>query len=298
MDSTTTSPAGTTEWIDGPDGVSFFTKRWQAEHPKANVVFCHGIIEHVERYDYFFSSLANRGITTFAFDQRGWGRTAQKTNTEGITDLKRQLKDLEFFLARELNTYNPEKLFLFGHSMGGGIVMQYACTESLQRPSLSKLAGIISSSPITVQPPDTRVGKVTLYAGALLGRLLPSLQMKIDIKGTDLSHDQAVVDEYLKDPLCPPIATYKQLADMFFGGEALLSKTYKTYPSELPLLIYHGSEDKVTWHEASKQLVDKITASNKTFTSYEGYYHECHNEPGDMKERVIDDVSAWILKRA
>ena len=71
----------------------------------------------VERYDYFFTSLAKKGITTFAFDQRGWGRTAQKTNTEGITDLKRQLQDLEFFLARELSLYNPEKLFLFGHSM-------------------------------------------------------------------------------------------------------------------------------------------------------------------------------------
>ena len=62
--------------------------------------------------------------------------------------------------------------------------MQCACTNSLDRPSLSKLAGVISSSPITVQPPDSRVSRVTLYAGALVGKLLPSLQMKIEIKGT------------------------------------------------------------------------------------------------------------------
>lgn len=67
---------------------------------------------------------------------------------------------------------------------GGGIVMQYACTSSTLRPSLAKLAGIISSSPITVQPPETRVNRLTLYAGGAIGKLLPSLQMKIDIKGT------------------------------------------------------------------------------------------------------------------
>lgn len=62
--------------------------------------------------------------------------------------------------------------------------MQYACNRSPLRPSLSKLAGVISSSPIILQPPEARVNRLTLYAGAALGKLLPSLQMKVDIKGT------------------------------------------------------------------------------------------------------------------
>lgn len=162
----------------------------------------------VERYNYFFTALAQKGISTFAFDQRGWGRTAQKTNTQGITDLRRQLQDLEYFTSRELARCQPMKLFLFGHSMvsrrpttlvngvshaeilsnpqhqGGGIVLQYACTPSPSRPSLSRLAGVVVSSPITVQPPESRVSRMTLHAGALIGRILPSLQMKIEIKGT------------------------------------------------------------------------------------------------------------------
>lgn len=107
--------------------------------------------------------------------------------------------------------------------------MQYVCSPSPTRPSLPRISGVISSSPITVQPPESRVSRGMLYAGALIGKILPSLQMKIEIKGTvglcsenkayfvtdrsfpqDLSHDQAVVEEYLNDPLCPPIATYKQ----------------------------------------------------------------------------------------
>jgi hypothetical protein len=119
-------------------------------------------------------------------------------------------------LSREFaRVGNNDKVFLFGHSMvrtcivcvkltrvvdgrgftgfrkGGGIVFQYACTLSTARPSLGKLAGIISSSPITVQPPDTRVSRALLYSGAMLGKVLPSLQMKIDIKGT-VGHSTAI----------------------------------------------------------------------------------------------------------
>ena len=60
------------------------------------------------------------------------------------------------------------------------------------------------------QPPKDRVGGLTLAAGGALGWLLPSLQMKIKIAGTDLSHDEALNQAYLVDPLCSPITTYKQ----------------------------------------------------------------------------------------
>lgn len=35
---------------------------------------------------------------------------------------------------------------------------------------------------------------------------------------------------------------------MFFGGEALLDRLYRNYPPGLPLLVYHGTEDKVRLH--------------------------------------------------
>lgn len=79
-----------------------------------------------------------------------------------------------------------------------------------------------------------------------------------------------------------------RLADMFYGGEALIKKTFRAYPSTLPLLIYHGSEDKVTWHDASKQLVEDIAATDKTFKSYEGYFHEPHNEVGAFSVQEND----------
>ena len=60
------------------------------------------------------------------------------------------------------------------------------------------------------QPPAVHPAKVLLLAGGMLGSVLPSLQKKIKMEGKDLSHDQAVGEAYVKDPLCPPITTYKQ----------------------------------------------------------------------------------------
>jgi len=69
-------------------------------------------------------------------------------------------------------------------SQGGGIVLNYACQPSSSRPTLHKLSGLVASAPMILQPPEDRVGKLTLTAGSLLGHILPSLQIKIKLLGT------------------------------------------------------------------------------------------------------------------
>lgn len=77
----------------------------------------------IERYDYFFEQFANRGVSVFAYDQRGFGRTGQKTDTFGVTDMVKQLADMEFFLAKEEERLKGTgvPIFLFGHSMASRI---------------------------------------------------------------------------------------------------------------------------------------------------------------------------------
>lgn len=162
------------------------------------------IIEHIERYNHVFSAFADHGISVFAFDQRGFGRTAQKTKTQGMTTMTDQLRDLEFFLAAEAKEAKlaDQKLYLMGHSMvgqtslapllrrrlstdfqGGGIVLTYATRkDDRARPTLAKLDGLIASAPMIEQPPGFRANRLLLKVGGRVGWLLPSLQMKIDIK--------------------------------------------------------------------------------------------------------------------
>ena len=79
----------------------------------------------IERYNYFFEQFANRGVSVFSYDQRGFGRTGQKTDTFGVTDMVKQLADMEFFLAKEEERLKGSgvPIFLFGHSMVSCIFM-------------------------------------------------------------------------------------------------------------------------------------------------------------------------------
>ena len=63
----------------------------------------------------------------------------------------------------------------------------------------------------------------------------------------------------------------------------------------LPVLIMHGSGDKLVDSEGSKQLYERAVSEDKTLNLYDGLYHEILNEP--EKEQVLKDMVAWLDKR-
>jgi lysophospholipase len=60
----------------------------------------------------------------------------------------------------------------------------------------------------------------------------------------------------------------------------------------LPLLILHGSDDRLADSEGSKSLYQRAQSSDKTLKLYEGFYHEVMNEP--EKETVLVDIVEWM----
>jgi alpha-beta hydrolase superfamily lysophospholipase len=60
----------------------------------------------------------------------------------------------------------------------------------------------------------------------------------------------------------------------------------------VPLLDMHGSADKVTNPDGSRDLVARAASKDKTLKIYDGVYHDLLHEPGH--ERVMDDILAWI----
>ena len=68
-------------WVEGPFATAFYTRLYRppaSAHTRAILVFAHGYLEHVGRYMYpeFHTAWAARGIAVFAYDERGFGRTA------------------------------------------------------------------------------------------------------------------------------------------------------------------------------------------------------------------------------
>jgi acylglycerol lipase len=110
----------------------------------------------------------------------------------------------------------------------------------------------------------------------------------------ELSHDKAVNAAYMQDPLIQHRGSMRGVSDMLDAGGELLRSGYQRWPKQLPLLLVHGTEDKVTSFRASQQFHERLPASNKTLSLNEGGYHELHNEPDGVKEKLFEECVRWI----
>lgn len=287
-------------WLTGPESTQFYCRTYSPVSPKAVLVFLHGFIEHIGRYEHIFPQWQNRGISVFTFDLRGFGKTAdgaiQKGDSKayGRTSGIQQLGDAEWALKHAKEQAGEIPMFLMGHSMGGGVVLTFATRGSSGPPAPSTLAllsGVIATAPLILQ--TTPASKVTRFIGGGLSTLAPHKVIPAKVKAEDLTHDQAVNEAYLKDPLVKQQGTLKGISDMLDGGEALL-KDYVNWPADLPVLLVHGTEDKVTSCIATEQFFQKLPAKDKTFTPYPGGYHELQSEPNGVKEKLVEECISWV----
>ena len=119
--------AYTEAWLSGPQQTRFYTRTYKPEQvqPNAVVVFVHGFVEHIGRYEHVFPAWSARRIGVFAFDQRGFGRTAldeenkSSDSTYAKTSWKEQLEDIEWAVNHAKQEFGGAPIFLYGHSTVG-----------------------------------------------------------------------------------------------------------------------------------------------------------------------------------
>jgi acylglycerol lipase len=62
---------------------------------------------------------------------------------------------------------------------------------------------------------------------------------------------------------------------------------------KVPLLIIHGSADRLTEVSGAQLLAERVGSADTTVRIWDGAYHELHNEP--EREQVLDEVATWVL---
>lgn len=187
-------------------------------------------------------------------------------------------------------------LFLMGHSNGGGIALWYAIYGTHR----GCFAGTVAQSPLIALHPHVKPWNTTVFAGKLASKLLPNQQMVNKLDPKTMSRDKEVCRKFDEDELCHDTGTLIQLSDMLGRGKSLQKDpgVYGKYSPDLPLLIAHGTGDMCTDYNASKEFVEKVNVKDKTFLSYDGWYHKLHAEPNNDGIKFANDVADWILDRA
>jgi alpha-beta hydrolase superfamily lysophospholipase len=265
--------------LEGYGGTELYYQRWVPEdRPKAALAVVHGYGEHSGRYGNVVDWFVPRGYAVYAFDLRGHGRSqGQRGHVDGWAEMRGDVRAFLDFVHQQ----EPDPpVFLVGHSMGGLIALNYV----LHHPE--GLEGVVASGPLVSQLP---LPSALILIAKILSSLLPRLAMKNELDATGLSHDTAVVEAYVNDPLVHGRGTPRMTTEVM----AAIDWT-QDHAAELalPCLIVHGGDDRLALPESSRTFFDNVTFADKERIEYDGYYHEVFNEVG--KEQVLADVEAWV----
>lgn len=260
------------------DGLEMYARGWKPEAPKAVVVLVHGHGEHINRYNHVAEALTQTGYAMQGFDLRGHGQSAGRRGHTPTYDSL--MNDITDFIVDAQKRYPDYPVFLYGHSMGGNLVINYA----LRSPQ--GLKGIIATGPwlkLAFDPPTVQV----LVAKAL-NSMLPSFSLASGLSQVSLSRDPEVVSKYAADPL-----VHDKISARLYNGIYESGLWALEHASELktPMLLMHGSGDKITSAPASQEFAQKA-GKLVTLRVWDGFYHEIHNEP--EKAEVIQTMVDWL----
>lgn len=255
---------------------------WQAWLPgteaRGVVVLVHGFGEHSARYAHVGTRLATAGFAVYAADHRGHGRTeGRRANVERMALV---VDDLGGFARFAADRHRGLPVFLVGHSLGGLIALQYATGPD------AALDGLVLSGPLV----QVTVGSAVLKRLAgVLSALVPDLQVTaLDVDA--ISRDPQVVRAYRDDPLVHhgkiPARTG---AEILATAEALPDRLPAL---KVPLLLLHGTEDRICVPAGSILVHDTVSSPDKTLRRYDGLYHEIFNEP--EQDEVLGDLVSWL----
>ena len=269
-------------WFQGQRNIRLFHRSWVPDgNVRAVLLIVHGLFEHSGRYiglaDYFVS----QGFAVCSFDLRGHGKS------DGLRGYVNKFPDFIFDLSVYhgliRSTFPQQPIFMFGHSIGGTIATGYA-TDRQQ-----DLSGLILSAP-TIKP-GASVTSFSIASARILSVLLPKMGVT-PIDASAISRDPGVVEAYRNDPL-----VYHGKIRARLGAE-LIDTMQKLLPVkmgqiELPVLVMHGTLDRLSNPEGCSLLYKSVKSKDKTLKSYEGFYHEIFNEP--EKTQVLTDMGQWII---
>ena len=269
------------ESIRGIGGVNIFVRSWR---PRTNargvVVIVPGFNAHSGYYEWAAQQLTASGLSVYAVDLRGRGKSdGERFYVENVADW---VSDVGTVMALAKSREPGLSVFLLGHSAGGVVSCLYALEHQ------TELAGFICESfAFQVPAPD-----FALAAFKGLSHVAPHAHV-YRINNEYFSRDPRAVQAMNQDPLIAGETQPVQTAAEIVRADERLKTEFPRIT--LPLLILHGTADKVTKFDGSKLFYETAGSGDKTIKLYEGHFHDLLNDID--KESVIGDIKSWIAAR-
>ncbi len=254
----------------------------EAAHPVGIVVFVHGMGEHIARYDGLFTHLTSNGFHCLGTDHIGHGKSPGKRGHVAHYDIF--LDEVSAVIRYALEHYPGLPVFLYGHSLGGNIVLNYL----LKRP-VTDIKGAIVSSPWLLL--DTKVPPFKKFLSSLLSRMAPGLTVSNELDPGGISTLPEEVERYVKDPM-----VHDQISVGLFNSVSEAASFVLENGDKLstPILLMHGTADPITSHLGSIEL-EKMNELLIDLKLFPGVHHEMHHDKS--RESLFHSVVSWLTSQ-
>jgi alpha-beta hydrolase superfamily lysophospholipase len=271
--------------LTGVNDCQLYYKIWEPKelNSRAVLVITHGAGEHIGRYRHFVNTLVPAGFVLAGHDQRGHGKSEGKRGH--IDDWEEYRGDLRRFIDMVGKLYPSLPLFLYGHSMGSLVALDYLIYH--QRGLAGAVISGTSVEPKKAAPPHL------VFLVKVLSGILPRFSLNVDLQGGELSRDDQTASAYMDDPLVHWNRTFRWGAE---GLKVIESIKEKVSEIELPILFVHGACDRLVSVEGAKYCFEGVRSQDKEIKVYADCLHEPHNDL-DYKI-VIDDIKNWLYARS
>ena len=284
------------------------------DSPKLIVQITHGMTEHIARYEQLACTLTALGAAVAGFDLRGHGvcGTNESIASLGENGWEHTLKDMNLFYEELDRRFEDLPHFMLGFSLGSFLLREY-----LERHP-SQTAGVILLG----------TGHQNAFVLKLLRTLVKKQMAQCGIDGTTplvhrlsfetynssfapnrtamdwLCSDEAMLDEYIADPLCRSDISaglfYDLLGGMLRTGRPTACSAWRR---DMPVLLLSGQNDPVgSFGKGVSQVESAMRAcgmTNVRIRLFPGARHDLlHEEKSGHAHAVRTLIGEWLLENA
>ncbi len=265
---------------------------WPLENPDKVICIVHGIGEYGGRYDRVAEAFREKNMAVCALDLRGHGESLGKRGD--CAPRKNVLDDVSELVKYAQSRYPGIPLVLYGHSMGGNIMLDYRARGEFNGIP----AGYIISAPWVrlVRP----VPPLLYKAVKLVSVIAPSLTIGSDINEKNLGNPEKV-KPFKDNPMVHNRISALCAVEGFDIGLGFENGTAEDNmrAAEIPTLLMHGSEDRICDVNGSRRIAERLRERGDSieYIEWESLFHEIHNgSETSTGDEVIEKMVSWSQK--
>ena len=262
------------------DGLRLPLRHWDAEHPRAIIVALHGMSDYSEAFDMPGPWWAQHGITTFAYDQRGFGAAPNPGVWAGADAMRADLND---FVEAARAKYPGVPVYALGESMGGAVVLSSLATQTPPH-----VDGVI-----LIAPAVWSRGDMPFYYGWaawFMAHMFPAMH----VSGGGLHIVACDNIEVLKKLSRDPLYQHSARSDQVYGLINLMDQARKA-PTHLnnppPILLLYGKNDQVIPAKPTEAVIQELGSRADVHRDDNGYHMLLRDLDGQTQWKEVSD---WI----